>query len=296
MTPGDMTDNTPLDFLVEDGRVRLDLLFVHPGQPLPAALPEHDVAIVAVCQSDRNRPVLAHLEAVLASWPRPVLNRPQAVARCARETALALLDGIPGLDMPHTVRVARDRIAPPGWPFTIRPIDTQAGDGLTRVDDESGLQAFLDAHPDPEFHVARYVDVGSADGSYRKLRIALIDGLPYVCHLAISAHWIVHYRSAAMQASAEKRVEEAAAMQGFDAGFGARHRAALTAIARRLGLDYVVLDCAETRDGRLLLFEADNRGWIHATDPVEIFPYKPAVMRRAFDAFHGLLERRAQRR
>ncbi|ODV09484.1 MAG: hypothetical protein ABT20_10755 [Rubrivivax sp. SCN 70-15] len=99
-----------------------------------------------------------------------------------------------------------------------------------------------------------------------------------------------------MELSASKRDEEAAAMAGFDAGFGARHRAALEAIAHRLGLDYVVLDAAETRDGRLLLFEADSRGWIHATDPVDLFPYKPAVMQKAFDAFRAMLERHAQHR
>ncbi len=296
MGPGDMVDNTPFEFVVENSDVRLDLLFVMPDRELPAAIPDHDIAIVAVCQSDRNEPLLARLHEALADWPRPVLNRPQAIARCAREAAYALLDDVPGLDMPQTRRLAREHIAWTGVPFTIRPIDTHAGEGLTRIDDEHGLHRFLEAHRDPDFYLARYVDYRSADGLHRKYRIALIDGRPYVCHVAISEHWIVHYRSAGMELSPSKRDEEAAAMEGFDRGFGARHRSALETIAHRLGLDYVVLDGAETQDGRLLLFEADSRGWIHATDPVELFPYKPAIMQKAFDAFRAMLEHHAQRR
>ena len=51
---------------------------------------------------------------------------------------------------------------------------------------------------------------------------------------------------------------------------------------------------SETRDGRLLLFEADSRGWIHATDPVDLFPYKPAVMQKAFDGFRTMLLKHMQ--
>jgi hypothetical protein len=54
----------------------------------------------------------------------------------------------------------------------------------------------------------------------------------------------------------------------------------------------VVIDCAEDRDGQLLLFEADTRGWIHASDPIELFPYKPRIMQKAFDAFVAMLRHR----
>lgn len=71
--------------------------------------------------------------------------------------------------------------------------------------------------------------------------------------------------------------------------FAERHHEALFIIADRLDLDYVAIDCAETKDCELLLFEADPRCWIHATDPVEISPYKQAIMQKAVDAFRSLL-------
>ncbi len=83
-------------------------------------------------------------------------------------------------------------------------------------------------------------------------------------------------------------------MHGFDDDFARRHAGALSAIAERIGLDYFAIDCAETRDGRLLLFEADIAMIVHAMDPADIFPYKGPQMRKLFDAFAAMLRRRAR--
>jgi hypothetical protein len=78
-------------------------------------------------------------------------------------------------------------------------------------------------------------------------------------------------------------------MREFDTEFAQRHCDALSAIAERLGLDYAVIDCAETIAGELLIFEIDNRGWIHATDDSNAFGYKQAIMNKAFAAFRTML-------
>ncbi|MDR3631037.1 MAG: hypothetical protein P4L42_11955, partial [Desulfocapsaceae bacterium] len=54
-------------------------------------------------------------------------------------------------------------------------------------------------------------------------------------------------------------------------------------------LDYLVIDCAETRDGQLLVFELDTGAVVHAMDPVDIFPYKVPQMRKVFSAFSDML-------
>ena len=84
-------------------------------------------------------------------------------------------------------------------------------------------------------------------------------------------------------------------MAGFDAGFAARHAAALAGIQACIGLDYLGIDCAETADGRLLVFEIDHAMVVHAMDPVEVYPYKQAAMRRLFTAFRAMLGRAAGR-
>ncbi|HSY26184.1 MAG TPA: RimK family alpha-L-glutamate ligase, partial [Burkholderiaceae bacterium] len=120
-------------------------------------------------------------------------------------------------------------------------------------------------------------------------RIILIEGKPFICHMGISQHWMIHYLNAGMAESAEKRAEEDRFMAQFDTGFAARHAEAFQAITDILQLDYVGLDCGETKDGKLLIFEADSDMIVHAMDPVDMFPYKQATMRKIFDAFHTML-------
>ncbi len=116
--------------------------------------------------------------------------------------------------------------------------------------------------------------------------------LPLLCHRAISSHWMVHYLNAGMDADAGKRAEEARAMAEFDRDFAVRHRDAFAGLQARIGLDYYQIDCAETADGRLLVFEADVAAIVHLMDPPDRYPYKPAQMRRVFAAFERMLRRR----
>jgi hypothetical protein len=92
-----------------------------------------------------------------------------------------------------------------------------------------------------------------------------------------------------------KRQQEAEFMTGFDTGFGARHAEALRRIGARFGLDYLVIDCAEMPDGRLLVFEVDPGAVVHSMDPEDMFPYKHPAMRRVRQAFRALLARQAGR-
>ena len=84
-------------------------------------------------------------------------------------------------------------------------------------------------------------------------------------------------------------------MEGFDTGFGARHAAALAGIDARLGLEYYAIDCAETRSGELLVFEADTAMLVHGMDPVDLYPYKAPQMQKIFSAFRAMLGRKALR-
>jgi hypothetical protein len=155
------------------------------------------------------------------------------------------------------------------------------------------LARYLGERSEAEFFVSRFVDYASSDGLFRKYRIVMIDGRPYACHLAIAQRWDIWYINAEMSASSSKRLEEQTFMRTFDAGFAARHRAAISGLAERVGLDYFTVDCAESRDGSLLIFEADNTAIVHDMDPPDIFPYKIPQMRKVFDAFAAMLHRRA---
>jgi hypothetical protein len=241
LAPGDFMANTPLEFLLEDSDVTLDMHYVVPGSRLAEPIPDHDIAFVAAGESDENRAVLRQVEDFTRSWPCPVINRPERIASLSQEGVYARLDGVPGLVGPTT---------------------------------------------------GESVDYRGADGLFRKYRIALIDGRPFACQMAISDRPISHYHDAGMRERAEKRAEEARFMMDFDDGFARRHEDALRAVCEHVGLDYFAVDCAETGDGSLLLFDVDVAMIIHSMEPPQLFPYKPPQMRRVRDAFRAMLRRK----
>ena len=71
--------------------------------------------------------------------------------------------------------------------------------------------------------------------------------------------------------------------------FAARHAGAFAKLKEAIGLDYFGIDCGETRDGRLLVFEADVAMIVHDMDSENIFPYKKPAMRKLFKAFRKAL-------
>lgn len=303
--PGDLMANSPVECLLEDSDVALDLLYLAPDRPFPDSVPEHDALFVAVAESDANLPLLARLADWLRDWPRPVLNRPERIAQLSRDGVCELLRGVPGMVLPQSVRVARSdldrlaqgqttvfaRLGEGDFPVIVRPIDSHAGHGLDKLDDADMLAAYLRTVDAEEFYLARFVDYRGADGLFRKYRVILIDGQPYACHMAISTHWMIHYLNAGMADDAAKRAEEAQFMADFDTGFARRHAEVFAAIQARTGLDYVGIDCGETASGDLLMFEVDSCMIVHAMDSLELFPYKPATMQKLFAAFRALLAR-----
>jgi glutathione synthase/RimK-type ligase-like ATP-grasp enzyme len=300
MAEGDFMANTPVDFLLEGSGITLSMLYIAPGAASPAAIPEHDIALVAVGESDDNRIVLEALQPVVRTWPAPVLNDPARIAQLSRDGAYALLHSAPGLVVPPTVRIERTAltatpaaVAGLSYPIIVRPIASHAGQGLAKLDGPAAAQQYLDKHRDAELYVSPFIDYSGADGLFRKYRIAFVAGRPYPVHMAISEHWIVHYLSAGMDDRAERRAEEARFMSDFDGDFARRHATPLRALAERTGLDYFAIDCGETKDGALLLFEADVAMIVHAMDPPEKYPYKQPAMRKLFAAFADLLRNRA---
>jgi glutathione synthase/RimK-type ligase-like ATP-grasp enzyme len=307
-TRGDLMANTPAELLLEGRPVEVSRLYVDQLGGLPDAAPEHDIALMAIGESDESRAALERLRGLGPLWPKPMINDSGAVLDLARDRLWRKLEGVAGLAVPPTVRVSsgalmtvargeRDigAILPGGqFPVIVRPVGSHAGLKLDRVDDAAGLEAYLETAQIEFVYVSRYVDYASADGKYRKYRIAFMGGQPFLAHMAIGDHWIVHYLNAGMAENADKRAEEAAAMAGFDTGLAARHAAAFAALNAKLGLDYFAVDCAETPDGDLLLFEADVSMIVHALDPVELYPYKRPAMARLFAGFEAMLRARAE--
>ncbi len=302
LAPGDLMTNTPLDFITTHTDIRLDLLYLLPGRPLPQAIPDHDLMFFAASEGDAE--AQARWLRLFRNWPRPALNAPSHLPGMARDVLPRRLAGIASVRSPPAVMASRERLVGLldggqgigdllpgcGYPVLIRPLHSHAGAGLARIDGPQALSDYLLFSGGPGFMVTAFVDYRSPDGMFRKYRIAFIARRAFLCHMAVSSHWMVHYLNAGMAESAGKRAQEASAMAGFDRGFALRHADALARVADVLGFDYCSIDCAETADGRLLVFEADSAAIVHMLDPPELYPYKPAQMRRVFAAFAAMAE------
>ena len=298
--------NIPIEFLIEDSDVALTLLYIVPGMPVPD-VPDHDLAIVLAAESEEARPIFADLERLLAGWPHPVLDRPELVPLLGRESLYRLTAAIPGVEIPATVRVGAEtmaqigaRVVPigsvlpdGGFPIIARPVDSHGGYGLEKLDAAAEIENYQSRNPVKEYYLSRFVDYRSPDGQFRKFRIAVIDGVPFASHLAISDNWMIHFLNAGMSENEEKQREEERFMESFESDFARRHGRVFAEMAELSGLEYFGVDCGETRDGKLLLFEADTSLIVHNMDSKVQFPYKDRHMRSLFRAFRAMLYRKS---
>jgi glutathione synthase/RimK-type ligase-like ATP-grasp enzyme len=295
MSLGDLMANSPIEFLLENSDVELIQFYITEPEHLDEPLPEHDLLFVAIAESEQNLPLLKQITPILKSWHCPVLNKPEYIAKMARDCACELLANVENIVMPTTQRLTAAEIKKTtfSFPMIIRPVDSHAGHDLEKIETQQALENYLNEQNHAEFYIARFVDYRNADGFFRKYRVMLVEGKPFLAHLAISENWMIHYLNAGMLESAEKRAEEARAMANFSETFAKKHAAAFQEIYEKTKLDYIGIDCGETPEGDLLIFEIDSCMIVHALDSLELFPYKQTPMHELFAAFQQLLKKTA---
>jgi hypothetical protein len=301
---GDFMANTPLEFMLAGSNIAVHRVYVAAGERLPD-MPAHDLVIIAVGYSTANEPLLEELTSRFADWPKPVINKAPGILRTGRDTMAAAFEGNSGAVIPPTVKLTREQAfgfaaelhkrepGKPPFPLLIRPLDSHAGTELELIPTADAFDRYLKFHIRSGYFVSSFVDYRSADGRFRKYRVAMIDGVPYPSHMGISDHWMIHYLNAGMTESADKRAEEQRFMDEFETGFRRRHEAALRELWKKLDLAYFALDCAETPDGKLLVFEIDVAMIVHLMDPADMFPYKHVHMPKLFAAYQAMLRRAA---
>ncbi|HUO21174.1 MAG TPA: tetratricopeptide repeat protein [Caulobacteraceae bacterium] len=295
--------HTPTRYLVDDSTFRILSLTLlsrdQPDAPLgsvdPAALDQADVVFSTLGDVDHDEGQFAAAAALIAPLGKPVLNPPSAIAPTGRDNAAALFAGIAHLIVPPVERtdpaaLAARRITAP---MLVRPAGDHGGDNLVRIESEADKAAYLAGDPPNRLLISPFHDYRSPDGLWRKYRLVFVDRQVFAYHLAIGEHWLSHYWRADMGRSDWKRAEEARFMEDWRGVFGGRAASAAEAVARRLDLDYGGMDCALTKDGDLLLFEANACVLLHLDEPKSLFPYKHRLTPPIRDAFTRHVLRRA---
>jgi tetratricopeptide (TPR) repeat protein len=289
--------NVPYQHLLpraQYNRILWHIDYAPPGQH--KKLPAYDFVFNAIADPDAAPEAQKAAQRFIRSCTKPVFNNPARVAQTLRPVMPARFKSIRDVVMPRTEHFTgrdgtpKDAVAARdfAFPAILRPIGRHGGEGtkLIRAADE-----LSSGFPSTEaFYATEFVNYRSADGWYRKYRVIFVDREPYPYHLAIGSRWLLHYRTADMQADAARRAEEAAFLRDQAGTLGARAMAALVAIGKRLDLDYAGIDFSLLPDGRILFFEANATMLVHPEDD-PLFVYKNQAVSTILMAVDGMIAR-----
>lgn len=211
---------TPIEFMIRTSDISADELYIAPNLPYPV-LVDYDLVFIAISEAEANNPALKMAHTLLKQWRLPYANNPDEIPFLARDRACELMDTVPGIDMPQNIILDREQfkdmanlqqqlseyLVEAQFPIIARPFDSHAGQGLSKLSSYQDIDRYLHSHKDKKFFIAPFSDYRSPDGLFRKYRIVFISRKPFLCHMAISENWLVHYLNAGMTFDEEKRFE-----------------------------------------------------------------------------------------
>jgi hypothetical protein len=245
-------------------RFRLSVSYLEPGGAEPARLGPGPL-LNHIAEPDSCSETLKMVERIVAKADRPCFNHPVPIGRTTRDEVSRVLAGIEGLKVPKTIRV-RERapaevlraieLAGLAFPVLVRVAGFHLGMTLIRVETADDIEVIsrLDRDDRSSLYVTEFCDFGSADGLYRKYRVAVVGTGIFLRHLYIGPTWLIH-RARTIAGTEE---EERAFLDSFDSRWVPRLKPMFQEIGRRLQLDFFGVDCNIDASGQVLLFEANS--------------------------------------
>jgi glutathione synthase/RimK-type ligase-like ATP-grasp enzyme len=221
-----------------------------------------------IADPDTHRGALQRCVELCDQVDTRVINHPQKILQTSRDQVSQTLQGITGVVVPRTQRFQPSspeevfsRAAAEGFemPFITRVAGLHGGVSMVKVDSRDDYSA-LHALPfdGRDFYLTEFVDYKSADGLYRKTRIAVVDGVPLIRHHLIDSNWMVHASALRFMDQQPMLMDEAnSVLEDFDGTLRPAIEDRLSEITRRLGLDYYGIDCHIDGQGEVLIFEAN---------------------------------------
>ena len=260
-------------------------------------LQHYRVLVNLITEPEQSRRTLDNLRKLLRGVPGKIINRPDAVLRSTRDSVARMLSGIPGLIVPKAVRlsgnkpaVAAQKLGPAGVPLPIilRHAGTHGGTIVGLFQSAEETVAALE--PGHDHLATQFVDFSSDDGLYRKYRVFLIGQQLILRHMLVSDSWNVHAntRSQYMAPRPELVFEERALMER-ETPFAPKVQAILQAVQERMPLDFFGMDFGLTKNGEVVLFEANATMSFFPFSSDPQFDYLFKSFEPARDAFRELL-------
>ena len=260
-------------------------------------LQHYRVLVNLITEPEQSRRTLDNLRKLLRGVPGKIVNPPDAVLRSTRDNVARILSGIPGLIVPKAVRLGGNRpalavqkLGPAGVPLPIilRHAGTHGGAILGLFHSAEETLAALE--PGRDHLATQFVDFSSTDGLYRKYRVFLIGRHLVLRHMLVSDSWNVHAstRSQYMAPRPGLVLEERSLMER-ETPFPPKVQAVLEAVQSRMPLDFFGMDFGLTKDGDVVLFEANATMSFFPFSSDPQFSYLLSCFEPAREAFRDLL-------
>jgi tetratricopeptide (TPR) repeat protein len=274
--------------------------FYDPAVPVPP----HHLVLNTIGDADHCTTSLEATGRILEQTTAPVLNLPARVQATGRVDNARLLGALEGVVTPRIVTFDRETLAGPdavvaldehglAFPILLRAPGFHGGSHFVRVENPSDLAPAVASLPGRKPMAIQYLDARDADGKIRKYRVMMIDGKLLPLHKAVSPKWMIHYYSAEMTESSEHRAEDEAFLEDMPKILGPRAMRALERIRDALGLDYAGADFSLSREGEILLFEANATMVVPEPGRGEKWDYRRRAVRQIHEAVRAMVRRRA---
>jgi glutathione synthase/RimK-type ligase-like ATP-grasp enzyme len=270
------------------------------------SLPAHQLVINAIGDAELSPKALQAAQSVIALTGAPVINPPSAVIATSKSNNAQLLAELPGVVTAITATLPRKQLASSNvvrtlashgltFPILLRAPKAHTGLNFVRVENLESLPSALGEIPGNELIVMQYLDARGADGKSRKYRVMMIGGDLYPLHLAISSHWKIHYFTAEMAENGAYRAEDKAFLEDMPHVLGPVGMNTLKQIQITLGLDYCGIDFGLSRQGEVLLFEANASMVANPPDSDERWSYRLPAYKRIHAAVQKMFKDKAAR-
>jgi glutathione synthase/RimK-type ligase-like ATP-grasp enzyme len=220
-----------------------------------------------IADADTHRGALERCVELCAQVPSRVINRPDRIMQTTRDRISELLQGVPGVIMPRTVRfqptspedvyerAASEKV---DYPFIVRVAGDHAGKSMVLVNGEADYKSMhIFPFDGRDFYLTEYVDYKDEAGLYHKQRIVVVDGEPVLRHSLFNSDWKIHGSSRLFMLERETWEDDRARTHQMDTELIPKLGPAIREISNRLELEYFGVDCNVRPNGEMLIFEVN---------------------------------------
>jgi hypothetical protein len=260
---------------------------------LPEEIKLGNTRLLVNCVSDpdSHKKALATVQRFERTLNLPVFNSSVDIEKTRRDRVWQILKEIPGLAVPRTEMVQAahpdellTKAAALGlqYPLLVRRPGHHGGKSLVKLDTPDALRDLdVFAFDGTPFFVAEFVDYADRQGVYRKARLAVVNGRPFMRHSLANETWMVHAsaRQGKLMQQARFQEEEEALIASFEADIRPWVEPITRSIHQRIPLQYYGMDVCIRPDQTLLLFELNVVMNMLAVIPEPM----PAAMRTQYE-------------